>query len=140
MKDPIRDCVGFRLAAAHRRLDRLFNRTYASLGLSHAHGQILLCIFERGEARMSEIVASTGLAQSTVSRLTKELSRQRYLRREKDPADARAQLLSPGKRAISLKDELYSLQDRINTRIRHELAGADVERLFDELDRIAPRS
>ena len=140
MQDPIRECVGFRLAAAHRRLDRLFNRTYAALGLSHAHGQILLCVFERGEARMSEIAAATGLAQSTVSRLTKELCRHRYLRREKDPNDARAQLLSPAKRALALKNELYSLQRRVNARMRHDLAGADVDGLLDELDRIAPRS
>ena len=140
MEDPIRECVGFRLAAAHRRLDRLFNRTYESIGLSHAYGQILLCVFERGSARMTEISADTGLSQSTVSRLAKELSRHRYLRRAPDPHDARAQLLSPSKRALTLKTELYRLQARINSRVRGDLTEADFGRLLESLERIVPHS
>ena len=44
MQDPIGNCVGFRLAAAHRRLDRLFNKMYEPIGLAHAHAQILISL------------------------------------------------------------------------------------------------
>ena len=136
MEDPIRECVGFRLAAAHRRLDRHFTRMYSRIGLSHSQGQILICLFERGSARMTEIAADTGLSQSTVSRLTKELSRHRFLRREKDPDDARAQLLSPGNRAKTLRGELYRLQALINSRVRGDLGADNLGQLLETLDRI----
>ena len=140
MQDPIGECVGFRLAAAHRRLDRLFNRTYQAIGLGHAHAQILICIFEHGEARLTRIAADTGLSPSTVSRLTKELARHRYLRRKPDPTDGRAQLVSAGKRAITLKSELYRLQAAVNARLRHEIADADIARLLEVLGLLAPHS
>lgn len=138
MQDPIGNCVGFRLAAAHRRLDRLFNKMYEPIGLSHAHAQILISLFERGPARMTDIAADTGLSHSTVSRLTKELSRHRYLRREKDPTDGRAQLLSPGKRAASLKSELYRIQESTNAHVRREIADADIAHLLEILSLIEP--
>ena len=138
MQNPIDDCVGFRLAAAHRRLDRLFNRKYESIGLSHTHGQILICLFERGPSRMTDIAALTGLSHSTVSRLTKEMSRHRYLRRAKDPTDGRAQLLSPASRAEALREELYRIQELINARARREIAEADMAHLFEILSLIEP--
>jgi len=138
VQDPIGECVGFRVAAAHRRLDRLFNRLYEPIGLSHAHGQILICLFERGPSRMTEIAAATGLSQSTVSRLTKELSRQRFLRRQQDPNDGRAQLLSPGNRANTLKSELYRIQQLINARVRRDIADADMAHLFEILGLLEP--
>jgi len=140
VKDPIGECVGFRLAATHRRLDRLFNRTYDAIGLGHAHAQILISLLERGSARMTEIAADTGLSQSTVSRLSKELSRHRWVCRKSDPTDGRAQILSPAKRAMGVKPELYRLQRQLNARLRHEIPDADIARLFEVLKLIAPHS
>jgi len=138
VQNPIDDCVGFRVAAAHRRLDRVFNREYEGIGLSHTHAQILVCLFERGPSRMTDIAALTGLSHSTVSRLTKELSRHRYLRRKPDPTDGRAQLLSAGNRAVGLKDELYRIHALVNARVRREIADADIAHLFEILSLIEP--
>ena len=129
--------MGFRLGAAWRRLDRLFNRTYAPLGLSHAHAQVLLCVLERGETRMADIVPLTGLTQSTVSRLTADLARHRYLRRTEDPDDARVQRLRPSTRAERIAPELRRLQQSVDARIERELAGPDAQTLRGMLDLIA---
>lgn len=138
MEDPLRDCMGFRLGAAWRRLDRLANRTYESMGLSHAHAQILLCVLEKAPLRMADIVALTGFAQPTVSRLTAELARHRYLRRTPDKSDRRAQLISPGKRALAQRVELVQLQEKLDAAVRRTLAEEDFDALRRLLDRVAP--
>ena len=70
MEDPIRECVGFRLAAAHRRLDRLFNRTYERIGLSHAHGQVLIAAITSctNTSNPSVMVAAGLVARKAVER------------------------------------------------------------------------
>ncbi|MHC4938301.1 MAG: MarR family winged helix-turn-helix transcriptional regulator [Planctomycetota bacterium] len=140
MEDPLRDCMGFRLGAAWRRLDRLFNRAYSILDLSHAHAQVLLCVLERREIRMADIVPLTGLTQPTVSRLAADLSKHRYLRRVPDPTDARAKLLSPSKRAERVAPELRRLQDLVDTTLRREFAEEEFAELRALLDLIAPKS
>jgi DNA-binding MarR family transcriptional regulator len=74
-----------------------------------------------------------------VSRLTKELSRHRYLRRKPDPTDGRAQLLSPGNRADALRGELYRIQELVNARVRLEIPDADIAHLFEVLSLIEPQ-
>ena len=138
VEDPLRDCLGFRLGAAWRRLDRAFNRRYADLELSHAHAQVLLCVLERGEIRMSEIVPLTGLSQPTVSRLAADLSKRRFLRRRRDPDDGRSQLLAPSKRAERIALELRTKQEAVEARIRSALAAEDLDELRRMLDLIAP--
>jgi len=129
--------MGFRLGAAWRRLDRLFTKTYKPLELSHAHAQILLCVLERGEIRMVEIAEITGLSQPTVSLLAAELSKRRYLRRQKDPSDGRAQLLSPSKRAERIGEEVRRRQDEADRILRREFADEDFAELRRMLDLIA---
>jgi DNA-binding MarR family transcriptional regulator len=138
VEDPLRDRLGFRLGAAWRRADRLFNRAYAPLELSHAHVQVLLCVVERGELRMADIVPLTGLAQPTVSRLAADLSRHRYLRRRPDPEDGRARLLAPSKRAVRIAPELRRIQDEVEDELRRALSEADFAALIARLDFIAP--
>ena len=130
--------MGFRLGAAWRRLDRLFNRMYQPLGISHAHAQVLLCVLEREEIRMADIVPLTGLTQPTISRLAAYLSKHRYIRRQKDPNDARSTLLSPAKRAKSLRSELERLQVVVDQLVHKKLAEPDAEELRLMLDLIAP--
>lgn len=130
--------MGFRLGAAWRRLDRLFNRVYQPLGLSHAHAQLLLCVLERKETRMADIVTLTGLTQPTISRLAAYLSKHRYIRRKKDPNDARSSLLSPAKRAITLRSELVRLQAVVDQMVHRNLAAPDIEELRRMLDLMVP--
>ena len=64
--DLIRDCLGFRVSAAQRRVDRLFSRAFRPLGISFAHGQILMTLVEavkRGplSMRTREFVQQVGL-------------------------------------------------------------------------------
>ena len=86
---------------------------------------------------MADIVPLTGLTQSTVSRLTADLARHRYLRRTEDPDDARVRRLRPSTRAERIAPELRRLQQSVDARIERELAGPDAKTLRGMLDLIA---
>ncbi|MEE8104930.1 MAG: helix-turn-helix domain-containing protein [Planctomycetota bacterium] len=131
--------IGLRLAAAHRRADRLFNQAYRHLDISNAHAQILHTVLDFGEMRIVDIARRTGLEASTVGRLAKELGRRRLLKRRADPRDARARMLSAGSRAHDLRTELDLLREGVNRRLRALVAGPDEgapSKLADTLDRL----
>jgi DNA-binding MarR family transcriptional regulator len=137
--DLLRECLGFRLGSAYRRVDRLFNRAFARIGLTHAHGHVLTCLLRAGELRAKDIAKLTGFEQSTVSRLLKELARRKLVRRRRDPDDGRSHLLSAGARAQALSDDIEHLLRRADERLRRELPRADVDGLLraaDIMDRL----
>lgn len=125
--DVVRDCLGFSIASAHRRLDRLFNRAYQKLKISHAHGQILACLLDEPGLRLADVAARTGLEASTVSRLCKELSRRKLIRRSRHPDDGRAFLLAPARRGEALRAEIEAIHARINADLARELTETDLE-------------
>jgi len=126
----LRECLGFRLGSAYRRVDRLFNRAFARIGLTHAHGHVLTCLLQAGELRARDIARLTGFEQSTVSRLVKELARRKLVRRRRDPDDGRSHLLSAGARAKALSGDIERLLRRAEQRLRRELPQADVDGLL----------
>jgi len=125
--DLIRDCLGFRLGAAYRLVDRLFNRAFRRLGISHAHGQVLMCLLQDGPLRAKDVAQRTGFDRSTVSRLVKELARRKLIRRTKDPDDGRARLLEPAKRGAALRTEIAEISRRLNASLKKDLPEADLE-------------
>ena len=133
MIDLVRNCLGFRLGSAYRRIDRLFNRAYAGIGLPHAHGQVLACLLHDGEMRLTDIAARTGFDRSTVSHLVKELARRKLIRRREHPDDRRAVLLSPAKRGEALRDDIERIHRRINAQLRSTLTDADVDGFLQTL-------
>jgi DNA-binding MarR family transcriptional regulator len=127
------------MASAYRRVDRLFNRAFAKLGLTHAHGHVLACLLEAGELRASELARRTGFEQSTVSRLVKALAQRKLVRRRRDPADGRGLLLSPGARAKAMRSDIEHVLRRADSRLRRDLTEADVDGLLraaEAMDRL----
>ena len=125
MEDLVRQCLGFRVGAAFRSIDRYFNRLYLPLGLSHAHGQALACLIQEKELRIGAIAERTGLEASTVSRLVKELGRRRLVRRRTDPEDARAQIVSLATRGEALREAVAAVIAKANARLRRDLPEED---------------
>lgn len=131
MNDRAHDCLGLQVGSAFRRIDRLFNRGFAEVGLAHAHAQVLLSLLREGETRMTTIARQTGFEQSTVSRLTRELARKRLVLKRKDPEDARSRILRPSMKARRLQARLERIEQRLNDRLRRELSADDLRGLLN---------
>lgn len=125
--DLIRDCLGFRMGAAYRRVERLFDRAFRDIGISHAHGQILVCLLQDGPMRPADVGARTGFEQSTVSRLVKELVRRKLIRKRPHPSDGRARILEIAKRGAALHAPIAAIYERLNAGLRLDLTETDLE-------------
>ncbi len=139
MEEIVRNCLGIRVGAAFRSIDRYFNRLYLPLGINHAHGQVLACLMQEGELRMGAIAERTGLAASSVSRRVKELCRRKLVRLRKDPEDMRTQVLTLAKRGAALREPLLAIIERANARIRRDVPEEDLiglERACDLMARL----
>jgi len=134
VEDLLLECLGLRVGAAYRRVDRLLNRAFAAVGLTHAHGHVLACVLAAGEIRIGDIARRTGFESSTVSRLVKELVRRKLVRRRADPEDGRAVLLRPGARAEAIRGDIVALLHRADERLRRELTGDDLRGFFNTVD------
>ncbi len=139
MEELLRECLGFRLGAACRRADRLFNRTLKKTGLSYAHAYVLACLFARGEMRALDLARQTGFETSTVSRLLLDLSRRKYVRRRPHPEDRRAVPHRAAARGEALRAEIDRLVRHADERLRREVTQADlagVFRMIETMDRL----
>lgn len=125
--DLIRDCLGFQIGAAQRRVDRLFSRAFRPLGISYAHGQILMCLLQDGPMRLVDVAKSTGFEQSTVSRLVKELNRRKLVRSRKHKEDGRARMLEAATRGEALRGPIEQIHIRLNATLKRELGDNDLE-------------
>lgn len=127
VEPPLSGCIGFRLGATHRRVDRLFNRAYKPLGLDYPQAQILLCLLDEGLLHAHDLAGRTGYDPSTVSRLVRELVRRKLVSRKPDPDDGRKRLLAPAKRARKLQPRMAQIQERVNDRLLRTLVRRDVD-------------
>jgi DNA-binding MarR family transcriptional regulator len=130
----MQDCLPFRLASAYRRVDRIVNRGLAPLELTHAHGHLLVCLFQHGEMRLIDLARRTGLEPSTVSRLTRNLSDRKLVRRRGDPKDGRAHLLRVAARAKVIRADLERVMRRADERLRRSLTTADLRAFLSAAD------
>ena len=99
------------------RLSRSLRRTNAR-GLGHGSVSALATLVSSGPMRLGDLAAREGVAAPTLSRMMASLVDAGYARREPDPADGRASLVTPteaGERVVSgLRSErLQDLQERL---------------------------
>jgi len=130
LRELLRECLGFRLGSAHRRADRLFNRTLRPAGLSSAHVFVLACLLGKGEQRVRDLALETGFEGSTVSRLMRDLCRRKYVRHRPNPEDKRSRLYRAAARGEALGAELERLVRRADERLRRDVTQADLAGIF----------
>jgi DNA-binding MarR family transcriptional regulator len=95
------------------RPDRMLNGG----GLSRNHARILYCVGRQPGITMVELLGRTRLTKQTVSRLLKELAGNGLVARAADRHDRRRRLLE-------LTPEGRELDERLNGRLRRQLASA----------------
>src|SRR5215211_6122818 len=93
---PTRDNLGFELAKASQRWNELLSEEFSEHGFPEvrpAYGSVLLPLFEEDGLRMGQIAERSRLAKQTMTTLVRLTERDELVRRERDPGDARAQLV-----------------------------------------------
>jgi DNA-binding MarR family transcriptional regulator len=98
-----------RLYLAVGRLSRLLRRFGAgSAELGHGAVSALFNLVRHGSMRLGDLAAKEGVAPPTLSRMVASLVDSGYVRREPDPHDGRAFLVSPTEAGEQVVSGLYS--------------------------------
>jgi DNA-binding MarR family transcriptional regulator len=85
--------LGFLLAKASQRWNQLLAQAFSERGFPQvrpAYGSILLPLFEEDGQRLLTLAGRARLPKQTMTTLIRQMERDGLIRREPDPADARA--------------------------------------------------
>jgi MarR family transcriptional regulator, organic hydroperoxide resistance regulator len=128
--------VGSLTVALHQALARVsqhVEEVTAREGLSLAHWLVVCQLAERGERTMGELVAATGLNDSTLTRVVDRLATSALLYREADPTDRRRVRVSLSNRGRELHDRLAPDVAARETTLVDGLEGPDLVRALASL-------
>jgi len=119
--------LGVEIVVASARLTRMASRDVSAL--PHAAMRLLGRLDELGPTRISDLAKADRCSQPTMSTLVQRQEEQGWVRREPDPADSRASLISLTKTGLTeLQRARREAGAAVAARLRH-LPAADVETL-----------
>src|SRR5918997_789821 len=101
-RTPTRDNTGFKLAKASQRWNELLYEEFCSRGFPDvrpSYGSVLLPLFEEDGLRMGELAARARLSKQTMTTLIRLMQTAGLVDRRRDPADARALIVTLADRA-----------------------------------------
>lgn len=101
-RSPTRNNTGFELAKASQRWNELLYEEFCSRGFPDvrpSYGSVLLPLFEEDGLRMGELAARARLSKQTMTTLIRLMQTAGLVDRRRDPADARASIVTLADRA-----------------------------------------
>ena len=115
-------------------MTRVYRPLLEELGLTYPQYLVLLVLWEKGSIRLGRIAEDLGLATHAVSPIIDRLEEAGFVRRVKDPDDARAVLIDLTKAGRDLESEGVGIRDQV--RRRTALKTAEITRLRSELQKL----
>lgn len=134
---PELDALASKFGKLFFRMHRLLDRRMAECGASLARTKFLLYLQKEGPSRATDIADLLGLAPRTVTEGLDGLERDGLVRRDPDPSDRRAKIVSlteTGTRAIKATEPLRL---ELTERIFGVLSDEERKSLDDLLDRLS---
>lgn len=117
---PLDHYLPYLLNRAGARLAASFEKDVRPLGASLQTWRVLAALRARDGRRMGDLAETTAIEVSTLTRLVDGMERRRLVKRQRDPADARAVLLHVAPAGRRLTERLLPIADRYE---RVALAG-----------------
>ena len=123
-----RENLGYLLAKASQRWNELLQEGFAEEGFREvkaSYGSVLVPLFEEDGLRMGELAARARLSKQTMTTLVRLMERNGLVRRERDPADGRAYLVSLTDRSRAFRAVAERVLARLDGRVASRLSAAD---------------
>lgn len=136
MLDRVADQPTWLLSRAHARAQGILGAAFAAAGVRGYHYRLMAAIAQHGPSSQADLGRSTGIDRSDVVAAINELDAWGLTRRERDPADARRNLvtLTPAgeRRLVELDAVLAGVQEEVLAPLR-ESEQRQLRRLLAKL-------
>lgn len=119
-------------------IDKKMNQYLLPYHLSHSQFRILMILYKSktNSLRQIDIERLLSMTNPTVTGLIKNLEKNNYIKKIKNPNDKRSHLLILSDHAMDIKDELISLADRIEKEMTNPLSHDEINHLCHLLNKM----
>lgn len=130
---PLEDLLQARLGRIHEVINQLARYSVGARGLRTTDLRIMNLLFDAGTLSINELARRAHVDKAWISRSVMQLMQRRWVSKQPDPSDARAQLirLTPKSRTLleSVRPQLQSNEERL-------LTGVNAAQLKKQLDKV----
>ena len=106
-------CIYFNTNALSRKLNALWEETFAQVGLPPSHGYLLRLVLQEPGLSQHEIATELRLNKSTVARFVNKLETNGLLTRSASECDQRENLIHPTNKAKAMQTEMEILGEEL---------------------------
>jgi DNA-binding MarR family transcriptional regulator len=134
-----RSNLGFLLAKASQRWNELLYERFVERGWGEvrpAYGSILVPLFEEDGLRMGELGRRARLAKQTMTTMVRLLERDGLVRRQPDPRDGRASLVSLTRRARRFRSVAEEVLGELDDMVALSLGDRRSKKLATDLEEV----
>lgn len=130
---PLEDLLQVRLVRINEVISQLARFSVRKRGLRHTDLRIMNLLFDAGELSINELARRAHVDKAWISRSVMELLQKRWVTKQADPSDARAQLirLTPKSRTL-----METVRPQLESNERRMLAGVNEQQLKKQLDKV----
>jgi DNA-binding MarR family transcriptional regulator len=137
MKRAIENRLGFVIGDIARRYGVIYDqRAKQEIELTRAQCRLLVYMTAYGEMRQTDLATLADVTPMTVARMIDRMEAAGWVKRQADPADRRALLVSMTDKADDRLDAALKLGDDLTARITEGFSSEEVTTLLSMLKRV----
>ncbi len=137
------DCyqhIGKYIGEIHRASCMYFGKKFSKFGIGAGQYLFLLNLYKNDGITQEELTEKVKLDKATTARAIKKLEDEGYVRRIKKESDRRAYKLELTEKAEQIKDDVYSIMNEWESKIRKCFTDGESQELMNLLNKLSKSS
>lgn len=128
--------IGKYIGELHRASGIYFSKKFNKFGIGSGQYIFLLNLYRNSGITQEELTDIVKLDKATTARAIKKLEEEGYVSRVKKENDKRAYRLELTEKAENIKEEVYSIMDQWENKVRSCLTKEETEELINLLSKL----
>lgn len=128
--------IGKYIGELHRASGIYFSKKFNKFGIGSGQYIFLLNLYRNSGITQEELTDIVKLDKATTARAIKKLEEEGYVSRVKKENDKRAYRLELTEKAENIKEEVYSIMDQWENKVRSCLTQEETEELINLLSKL----
>lgn len=128
--------IGKYIGELHRASSIYFSKKFNKFGIGSGQYIFLLNLYRNSGITQEELTDIVKLDKATTARAIKKLEEEGYVSRVKKENDKRAYRLELTEKAENIKEEVYSIMDQWENKVRSCLTKEETEELINLLSKL----